>query len=174
MKVKVNIHEFLEENASTYNGQLRVTANIGLDDLFDEIPEDDEIDVDIDELLAEHRQIANIWGTDDVRRLRPDLDDDQAWKVLQAVADRLGRSDCNVGITCGAVETVAAELFPQPEGPWQGRIDVSVANYTREAAIEHFEAMAELIERESANSMLRAVFDPASLRLLDSDETAGA
>jgi hypothetical protein len=34
MKVKFNIHEFIEENASTYNGQLRVSADIDLDDVL--------------------------------------------------------------------------------------------------------------------------------------------
>ena len=52
---------------------------IDLDDLFDSIPEEEEIDVDIHELLAENRQIAHIWGIDDVQQQRPDLDDDQAW-----------------------------------------------------------------------------------------------
>ena len=111
MKVKFNIHEFIQENASTYNGQLQVSVGIDLDDVLNSIPEEDEIDVDIHELLAEHRQIANIWDTHDVRQLRPDLDEKQAWKVLQTVADRLARSDCNVGITCGTVKIIAQDLF---------------------------------------------------------------
>jgi hypothetical protein len=169
MKVKFNIREFIEENAEQPDSLL-VHASVDLDDLFEMncIPEEDEIDVDLDELLAENRRIAHVWGTDDVRQLRPDLDDDQAWEVLQKVAARL---DSALGITFETIETVAAEFFPQPEGPWQGRIDVSVENYTRDAAVEHFEAMAAMIERLSVNSTMRAVFDPESLRLLDSDET---
>ena len=170
MKHKINIREFIEDNASTFNGNgnLRVSAEIDLDDIFDSIPEEEEIDVDVHELLAENRQIAQIWGIDDVQQQRPDLDDDQAWAVLQAVEKRLDSSD---GITWDTLEIIAAELYPQPEGPWQGRIDVSVENYTRDAAIEHFEAMAAEIERKSVNSTLRAVFDPESLRLAQPDET---
>jgi hypothetical protein len=164
MKVKVDIREYLEE-AADHNGDLHVAARFEPEELFEAvgIPEEEEIDVDLDELLAENRRIAHVWGTDDVRQLRPDLDDDQAWAVLQKVADRL---DGALGITFETIETAAGELFPQPEGPWQGRIDVSVENYTRDAAVEHFEAMAAIIERQSVNSTMRAVFDPASLRLL--------
>jgi hypothetical protein len=170
MKVKVSLHELIEDNASTYNGQLRVSAGIDLEELFGSIPEKDEIDVDVHALLAENRQIAHIWGIDDVQQQRPDLDADQAWAVLQKVAARL---DNALGITIAIIET-AAELYPQPEGPWQGRIDVTVENYTRDAAIEHFEAMAETIERQSVNSTMRAVFDLASLRLAGRDETTSA
>jgi hypothetical protein len=168
MKLKVNIHEFIEENASTYNGQLQVSANIDLDDILSNIPEEDEIDVDIHDLLAENRQIAHVWGTDDVRELRPDLDDDRAWEVLQDVQRQLSS---DVGITWDVIQTIAAELYPQPEGPWQGRIEVSVENYTRDAAVEHFEGMARLMERQSVNSTMQAVFVPESLRLVERDAT---
>ena len=43
-----------------------------------------EIDwIDIHEWLAEHEKIVFVFGTDDVRRIRPDLSEDQAWEVLQ-------------------------------------------------------------------------------------------
>jgi hypothetical protein len=71
---------------------------------------DFRLEIDLDELLAGNSQIAHVWGTDDVRQLRPDLDDDQAWDVLQAVADRL---DCNFGITWNTLEMIAHELYPE-------------------------------------------------------------
>jgi len=167
MKVKVNIREVVDDNASTYDGHIQVSAGIDIDDLFNSIPE--EIDVDIHELLAEHRQIAHIWGVDDVRVLRPDLNADQAWRVLQTVVERL---DCNVGITCDTVETTAAELYgDKPKPRWQGRIDVSVENYTRDEAIEHFTGLATHIERNAVNSTTRASFDPASLQPVEPNET---
>lgn len=169
MKVKVNIREFLEDNAD-HNGNLQVSADIHLDDILFGMPEDEEIDIDIDELLAENRQIAHIWGIDDVKQLRPDLDDDASWAVLMSVRDDL---DSDHGITWDTVKTTADELYPQSEGPWQGRIDVSVENYTREAAIEHFEQMAEHVQRDAVNSTTRAVFDPASLRLAEPGDTDG-
>ena len=40
-------------------------------------------EIDIHAVLAERRQIADVWGIPDVRSVRPDLSDDQAWAVLQ-------------------------------------------------------------------------------------------
>jgi len=166
MKLKLSIRELIEVNATNYNDRLEVRAQIDLDDLFDSIPEEEEIDVDIHELLAENRQIAHIWGIDDVQQQRPDLDDDQAWAVLQAVEKRL---DWDYGITW---DIIADELFRSGQTPgWQGHINVSVENYTRDAAIEHFENMAAHIETYSVNSTIKATFDPASLRLAEPDET---
>ena len=33
--------------------------------------------------MQRNRLIAHTWCIDDVREIRPDLDDDQAWEVLQ-------------------------------------------------------------------------------------------
>jgi len=167
MKVKVNIREVVDDNASTYDGHIQVSAGIDIDDLFNSIPE--EIDVDIHELLAENRQIADIWGVDDVRALRPDLNADQAWRILQTVVERLDR---NVGITCGTVETTAVELYGgKPKLRWQGRIDLFVEHYSRDEAIEHFTDLAAHIEKEAVNSTTKASFDPASLQPVEPNET---
>jgi hypothetical protein len=64
--------------------------------------------IDIHELLAERRQIALIWSTDDVQELRPDLSDDQCWEVLQDV-DR--HKDAELGITWLTLELAAKHLF---------------------------------------------------------------
>ena len=61
--------------------------------------------------LASRRQIAVLWGIEDVQSIRPDLDDDQAWHVLQA-AER--HHDCNYGITWETLELTADSLFEQP------------------------------------------------------------
>jgi hypothetical protein len=39
--------------------------------------------IDIDKVLKSRRQVAVIWSTEDTREMRPDLNDDQAWEVLQ-------------------------------------------------------------------------------------------
>jgi hypothetical protein len=169
MKVKVNIREHIE-SSTDHNGELHVSARLDLEDLFEgnAIPEDCEID--FRDLLAENRQIAHIWGIDDVQKLRPDLNNDQAWSVLQTVDDRL---DCNVGITCESVEMIARELYgARPESRLQGRIDVSVENYTRDAAMEHFTELASHIQKVAVNSTTKATFDPASLRPTDLNETS--
>src|SRR4051794_13600103 len=42
-----------------------------------------QIDVDIDELLAEHKAIGIVWDIQHVKEQRPDLTDEQAWEVLK-------------------------------------------------------------------------------------------
>jgi hypothetical protein len=64
--------------------------------------------IDIHELLAERRQIALIWSTEDVQGLRPDLSEDQCWEVLQDV-DRY--KDAELGITWLTLECHAEMLF---------------------------------------------------------------
>ncbi len=65
-------------------------------------------EIDIHELLSERRQIAQIWSIEDVQGLRRDLDDDQAWDVLQEV-DR--QKDAEIGITWLSLEMAAEDLF---------------------------------------------------------------
>ena len=67
-----------------------------------------ESGVDIHELLAKHRQIAAIWGIEDVQSIRPDLSEGQAWEVLQQV-DR--HKDAELGITWLTLEMAADDLF---------------------------------------------------------------
>jgi hypothetical protein len=173
MKVKVNIREHLE-GATDHNGELHVTACIDLEDFFEGngIPEEEEIDVDIHELLAENRQIAHIWSIEDVQQLRPDLDDEQAWVVLQAVADQL---DCNVGITCDIVENIAEETYPdKQERCWEGRIDVRITNtggYGQDEVLTRLRDMADLLAKDMPD--VKADVDSGSVRPLDSDETTG-
>lgn len=65
--------------------------------------------IDVQALLVERRMIAVSWGIEDVQEIRPDLDDDQAWEVLQAIEDR---HDCNSGITWDTLEYMADRLYP--------------------------------------------------------------
>jgi hypothetical protein len=68
----------------------------------------DTKDIDIHALLAERRQIADIWSIEDVQEVRPDLTDDQAWEVLQR-AER--KCDAEFGITWTTLEIIAEDLF---------------------------------------------------------------
>jgi hypothetical protein len=67
-----------------------------------------ESGADIHELLANHRQIAAIWGIEDVQSIRPDLSEEQAWEVLQQV-DR--HKDTELGVTWLTLEMAAEDLF---------------------------------------------------------------
>lgn len=68
-------------------------------------------ELDIHALLAERRQIAHIWSIEDVQHLRPDLDDDQAWEVLQHVDHY---KDCEYGITWLTLELAIKHLCDDP------------------------------------------------------------
>jgi hypothetical protein len=81
-----------------------------LSTLFADI--DYETEVDIHELLDEHRAIAHIWTAADVLHVRPDLDDSQAWRVLRETANRL---DSEHGICWDSLEQIAEQLFPSPD-----------------------------------------------------------
>ena len=68
----------------------------------------DILNIDIHALLDERRQIALIWSIEDVQQIRPELDDDQAWEVLQEV-DR--HKDASLGISWLTLEIAAGHLF---------------------------------------------------------------
>jgi hypothetical protein len=108
MKAKINIRHFLEDYAAF--GTLTADARIAIEDVMQclDPSAEQELDIDIYELLSQNRQIADIWGTEDVQQVRPDLNDDQAWEVLQT-ADR--RYDSEYGITWTTLESIAQELF---------------------------------------------------------------
>ncbi len=59
--------------------------------------------------LRDDKEIAAVWGIHDVKELRPELTDEQAWEVLQRVDDR---HDLDHGITRKTIRRVADELFP--------------------------------------------------------------
>jgi hypothetical protein len=165
MKAKINIRDFIEDNAD-HNDMLLVHASVDVDDLFDTncIPEEHTFDVDVHELLAQNRCIAHIWGTEDVQEVRPDLDDDQAWQVLQHIERRL---DAQYGISWNTIEIVADELYgPKPEQRWHGRIDVTIADadgYGQGEVINRLRDMADLLAKDMPGVIANA--DEGSIRL---------
>jgi hypothetical protein len=171
MKAKINLRDYLEDNAGS---GINVQAHIDTDDILEalDLPDEDEIDVDIHELLADNRIIGHLWGVEDVQEVRPDLNDDQAWQVLQTIERRL---DSQYGMNWDTIEIIADELFgPKPVQRWQGRIDVTVEGYSQDEAIEHFTGLAAHIEKDAVNATTRATFDAASLRSADSGNSEQA
>lgn len=168
MKAKINLRDYLESNAGS---SIAVEARVDADDILEalDLPDEDEFDIDIHELLAENRIIGHLWGVEDVQGVRPDLNDDQAWQVLQTVERRL---DSQYGMNFDTIEIIADELYgAKPIQRWQGHIDIAVENYSRDEAIEHFTGLAEQIEKIAVNTTTRATFDTASLRLSDPSKT---
>jgi len=70
----------------------------------------DTDDIDVHALLAQRKQIADIWCIEDVHGLRPDLTDDQAWDVLQQVKRKY---DAEFGICWLTLEIIADLLYPE-------------------------------------------------------------
>jgi hypothetical protein len=132
---------------------------------------DFRLEIDLHELLAESSRIAHVWGTDDVRQRRPDLDDDQAWEVLQVVEKRL---DSNLGVTWNTVEIIANELYSEkPARHWEGRIDVRIADpadaYGQGEVINRLRDLAGLLAWDMPG--VEADVDPGSVRFFDHHET---
>lgn len=72
-----------------------------------------QVDVDIDELLADHFAIGIIWDVHHVMDQRPDLNHEQAWKVMQQCQDAWER------LNDPMLETIrqqAEDLFPKLKG----------------------------------------------------------
>src|SRR5262249_34916756 len=119
MKVKANIRDYLADQCGgDINMEGATIVDVDISDVLDHngIDEEHEFDIDIHELLAQNRCIAHIWGTEDVQEVRPDLDDDQAWQVLQTIERRI---DSQYGLSWDTIEIVADELFGcRPERQW--------------------------------------------------------
>jgi hypothetical protein len=71
------------------------------------------VDVDIDELLADHQAIAIVWDIQHIRDHRPDLTDAEAWEVLQECQRSWDRLNDPMLET---IRQVADNPFPQPQG----------------------------------------------------------
>ena len=65
--------------------------------------------VEQDHVLKNEDSISIVWCIDDVKEVRPDLDDEQAWDVLQVVKDN---HDATMGISWDTLEYAADHLYP--------------------------------------------------------------
>jgi hypothetical protein len=74
---------------------------------------DDDWSIDLDEYLAKRHLVAVIWNLALVLNERPDLTDEQAWKVLQACQPEFENVTDTVRRT---VLRVSDKLFPKPTG----------------------------------------------------------
>ncbi len=62
--------------------------------------------------LAKHGYIAILWHTDDVNEMRPDLTAKQCMEVLEFYEKK---HDASMGMNWETVESVARDLFSEPE-----------------------------------------------------------
>ncbi len=159
-----------EDLVATTPDAIRHTQGTPLAGILEAVLSDVDFRLEVD--LAENCQIAHVWGTDDVRQLRPDLDEDRAWAVLQVAREKL---EHHVGITRDMVERIAEVLYPRkPERHWHGLIDVWIADtggYGQGEVINRLRDMAGRLAGDMPG--VRADVDPGSVRLLGHDETQG-
>lgn len=66
--------------------------------------------VEQDHVLQNEDSISIVWSIDDVKDVRPDLDDEQAMEVLGFVKDK---HDATIGITWDTLEYAADHLYPE-------------------------------------------------------------
>jgi hypothetical protein len=78
------------------------------DDATTSAPFIEDIDSYVLQLLAKQRKIAVIWYIEDVKGIRPNLTDEQAWELLQRASDS---HDAENGITWTTLEAIADDLF---------------------------------------------------------------
>lgn len=68
-----------------------------------------DLQLDIHDLMAKQRMIADIWSIEDVQSQCERLTDDEAWSVLQRVERRF---DAGVGINWEVIDLIADEMYP--------------------------------------------------------------
>lgn len=107
MKIKFNFRDKIRQFADSDN-RLTLKASVDVDTLVETAFLSDELEVELDELLQENRIIGHLWTIDDVREVRPQLTENQAWEVLRECKDRL---DSQVGLNWQQIEDVADDLF---------------------------------------------------------------
>ncbi|WP_437191128.1 hypothetical protein [Planctomicrobium sp. SH527] len=64
--------------------------------------------INFNAILEAEDMVALIWSLDDVLTRRPDLDEEQAWKVLVAARDDYERNQCHLDV----IEATANGLYP--------------------------------------------------------------
>jgi hypothetical protein len=104
-KIKLNLHDLLSDALGGQTTHLPATVEVS--DLLDFHNLSAYVQ-DLDELLLDNQLIAHIWSVQDVKSIWPNLDDDQAWTVLQRVEELVDRHE---GITWDILQRTACDLF---------------------------------------------------------------
>jgi hypothetical protein len=69
------------------------------------------INICISSLAKEQRQLAIVWSIEDVLEIRPDLNEEQTWHVLQMIDKN---HDANIGMNWEVIAATAEALFAEP------------------------------------------------------------
>jgi hypothetical protein len=94
--------------AAKYNHGFHVPAEIDISTLLEFGDDDWQHEIDIDAMLEAEHEVALIWSVSDVQSRRPDLNEEQAWRVLTTARDDFRTDSCHLDF----LESTADGLFP--------------------------------------------------------------
>ncbi|MCZ2341351.1 MAG: hypothetical protein LC104_06085 [Bacteroidales bacterium] len=106
--LNINLDDILSEK---FPNGFHVPADIDLAMLLEFGDDDWSHGLNFDAILEAEDQVALIWSVDDVLARRPDLDEQQAWKVLVAARDDYERNQCHLDF----IEATSNGLYPVGE-----------------------------------------------------------
>lgn len=104
-ELTINLGDILEEK---YPNGFHVPANIDVSMLLEYGDDDWSHSLNLDAVLEAENKVALIWSVDDVLARRPDLDEEQAWKVLVTARDDFLKDKCHLDF----IESTANGLYP--------------------------------------------------------------
>jgi len=108
--LEINLADILEQK---YPHGFHAPADIEISNFLEFADDDWSHEIDLEQLLAEKHMIGVSWNVRLVLDERPDLTDEQAWKVLQACQPQFEEvTDAMVQI----VRDTASHFFPAPRG----------------------------------------------------------
>jgi hypothetical protein len=131
-KIKLNLRDLLVDALGGETTHIPATVDVGELLEFNDIY---ETDYDIGDLLHANRMIAHIWTIEDVRSVRSDLSDDQAWAVLQRVDDKL---DSTNGIDWDVIDQAAHDLFGTSVATRVERCEAAIQSYSDDLPESNF------------------------------------
>ena len=107
-QLTINLADILERK---YPSGFHVPVDVDVSNLLEFGDDDWDHAIDIDAILEAEDEVALIWGVDDVHQRRPDLNEEQAWKVLETARNDFLKEACHLDF----IESTANGLFPKPE-----------------------------------------------------------
>jgi hypothetical protein len=128
-KLKLNLQDLLTE---ALGETTQLPATIEIEELV-EFNDIHEHEVDLQGLLAKERKIAQVWSIEDVKDRRPDLNDEQAWHVLDTFQCH---HDSNMVATWDKLEQIAHDLFGSGNAQRVERCAKALANYDEAADVD--------------------------------------
>lgn len=105
--MKIDLQSLLRKSMG--NSITAVPCSVDLEALLD-FNDLNHINVDVQGLFAQRRQVVILWSVSDVQFVRNDLSDELAWNVLRECSRRHTREQ---GLNRSLILQVAEQLYPR-------------------------------------------------------------